>query len=102
MDHVKSSVAKVVSCTSVGRIFHSIKTAPGALAGLLLGYHRSSGCGQCRRVFWPSVTSNSGMEDPRGTWFPSLEKWLLSSWVDAATVTDKAVKSDGADIHTAL
>jgi hypothetical protein len=46
--------------------------------------------------------SVSGLENPRGTWLPTLGKWLPSSWVDAEALTAKAVKADDAAILTAL
>jgi hypothetical protein len=42
------------------------------------------------------------VEDPRGTWLPALQRWMPSSWVDAAVVTAKAAKGDDAEVHVAL
>ena len=39
-------------------------------------------------------------EDPRGSWLPSLQKWLPSTWVEAGSVADKAAKHGDAEIYT--
>jgi hypothetical protein len=36
------------------------------------------------------------------TWLPKLQHYLPHSWVDSSIVTDKAVKSDDADIPSQL
>ena len=41
-------------------------------------------------------------EDLRGSWLPSLQKWLPTRWVEAASVSATAAKNDNANIYTDL
>lgn len=40
--------------------------------------------------------------DPRGSWLPSIRRWLPSRWIDGVDISDKAAKADAAAIPKQL
>jgi hypothetical protein len=77
--------------------FSEIPTVPvQTLHALLEGSHMA-----CRPVPGATIRLERSLEAPKSsTWLPTIKKFLSHEWVDTTAVTDKAVKSDDADVNT--